>query len=79
VPWCLCPEPPTEVVPDPVPLDPLVGLAGCVEVGGGDVGGEEAVVVVNGCASVVVVVVDDPELEETAGAAGCEALWCFTR
>lgn len=78
MPWCLCPEPPTEVVPDPVPLDPLVGLAGCVEVGA-DGGGEETVVVVNCCAAVVVVVVDDAELEETAGVAGCDALWCLTR
>ena len=75
MPWCLCPEPPTEVVPDPVPLDPLVGLAGCVEVGGGDGGGEETVVVC--CAWVAVVV--EGELLVTVGMAGCEALRCRTR
>ncbi len=70
-PWCLCP--PTEVVPDPVPLVPVVGLVGCVNVGGG--GGEETVVVCCDCVAVVV----EGELGPTAGAAGCEALWCLTR
>lgn len=76
MPWCLCPEPPTEVVPDPVPLDPLVGLAGCVKVGGGDAGGEETAVVV--CCAWVAVVVEG-ELLVTVGVAGCEELWCRTR
>jgi hypothetical protein len=58
-----------------VPLDPLDGLAGWVDVGAAG-GGDETVLVVC-CAWVAVVV--DAELVVTVGAAGCEALWWRTR